>query len=249
MKKLITICLAATMILVISVAGQTKAAQILLFDNNTNNHYAQAALNSLSLPYTIGNSSTFNPLLESGSWDLVIVDCPGSTPGTGWMPLINYINNNGRTIMSFWDLDNDSGSGDPALAGAFDVGVTYSFNAPKNVYRWVPGHNIFNTPNPVGDLTNWTGDDSWIDNGDALALVPLSGAQALAGFTTSPVSGEAAIVLGNSGRTIYNGFLFDDLNAPVSTNLIANEIMYVIPEPATIGLLSLGALSLLRRKK
>lgn len=149
--------------------------------------------------------------------------------------------------MSFWDLDNDGGRGDPLLPGAFDVSVSYSFNTPKNVYRWVPGHNIFNIPNLVGNLTSWT--DAWVDDGDGLALVPLAGAQALAGFTTSLVSGEAAIVLGNSRRTIYNGFLFDELNAPVSVNLIANEIMYVVPEPATIALLAIGSLIFTRRKK
>jgi hypothetical protein len=145
--------------------------------------------------------------------------------------------------MSFWNLNN-FGFEDSYLADAFDVSVTYSFETPQDVYRWVPGHNIFNVPNVVGDQTSWS--NEWIDDGDA--LMPLAGAQAIAGFTPSLNSRQAAIVLGNSGRTIYNGFLFDELNAPDSVNLIANEITYVIPEPVTICLFGLGGLGLLRRK-
>jgi len=145
--------------------------------------------------------------------------------------------------MSFWTLQTE-----PSLAAAFDVSVNYSFKSPKNVYRWDVGHPIFNTPNPVADLTSWD-NLSWSDDGDALALVPLSDAQALAGFTTSPISGEAAIVLGNNGRTLYNGFLFDQLNPPTSVHLIANEILYVIPEPGTVLLLGLGGLVLLRKRR
>ena len=73
--------------------------------------------------------------------------------------------------MSFWDLDNDTGQGDPALAAAFDVSVTSSFDPPQTVFRWDTSHPIFNSPNAVGDLTSFS--NQWADDGDRLRMVPL----------------------------------------------------------------------------
>jgi hypothetical protein len=94
-------------------------------------------------------------------------------------------------------------------------------------------------------LTSWS--DIWADDGDKLD--PIGGALALAGFTAAPGAGEAAIILGNSGRTLYNGFLWDEIADAVNgTSLIANQIDYLlnppggIPEPSTYMMLGSGLL-------
>ncbi len=146
--------------------------------------------------------------------------------------MIDYVNGGGKVVMSFWDLN-----GEPALASAFDVSVEGSFNTPRDVHAWVASHPVFNSPSAVGDLTAWS--DLWADDGDALN--PINRAQELAGFTALPSAGEAAIVLGNDGRTIYNGFVFDEFSDSDGIPLVANEIAYllgaapVVPAPGDLA--------------
>lgn len=245
MKKLRVIHM-GLMLLALTVPTMASP-QILLFDDNTNNGNAQAALNSLALSHTVGNAGTFNTLLGSASWDLVVVDCPSTPPGS-WTTLINYISGGGKVVMSFWYLN-----GEPDLASAFDVTAAGSFNTPRDVHAWDASHPIFNSPSAVGDLTAWS--DQWADDGDA--LIPINGAQGLAGFTALPSVGQAAIVLGNGGRTIYNGFVFDEFSDSDGIPLVANEIAYllgaapVIPAPGALLLGGFGAgiVSWLRRRR
>jgi len=231
------------------MVGQAYAAtspyDILVYDNDTNFHRSQAAVASLGWTCTVANAGSFNTLLTSGSWDCVVMDCPNYGPTEGWAPFINYIAGGGRAVMSFWDLDNDGGGGDPGLPPAFGVAVTQTFWDPQPVYRWDYTNPIFNVPNYVMDLTGLN-DSGWIDNGDELAP---AGAVPVAGFSMMQDMSRCAILIGNSGRTIYNGFLFDDINDPMATALIANEIYNVTPEPATLCLLGAGAVGMLLRKR
>ena len=83
-------------------------------------------------------------------------------------------------------------------------------------------------------------------------LAPLPGGTSAGTFA----SGDSAIMIGNGGRTIMNGFTNDVIPDPTGQQLYENEIQFlvgrsasVVPEPCSLTLLSMGGLSLLRFRR
>ncbi|MEM7307306.1 MAG: hypothetical protein AAF682_11580 [Planctomycetota bacterium] len=193
--------------------GLTSAGSgpnILLYDQSSIHRFArEAALGlgpSLGASVTLSDSDTFDTLLASGSWDLVLVDCPGPAPG--WGNLMGYVNAGGRAVVSFWDWDNSTPAGDPNLAQTFDVAVAADLDLDVS--------NVFDSNESglfVGISDSFTSfDDTWFDDGDEFH--PLNDAVGLAnaGNPATPV-----MVRGNSGHTIA-AFVIDELGPVYEEN-------------------------------
>lgn len=146
-------------------------------------------------------AESFVTQLESGGFDIAILDLTDGRPNGPWVDALdNFIARGGCGIVTVQD------PADAAALGALleaSIGTSHDDLA---VTRW-NSSALFDSsevvPSPLSPV-----DDAWDPNG--FRLEPLGGATADAGFVPDPAVNEAAIVVGNGGRTILNGFLMDD---------------------------------------
>ncbi|SMX43637.1 VPLPA-CTERM sorting domain-containing protein [Maliponia aquimaris] len=208
-----------------------------------------AALSDLGETATGTSHSGLASAIVSQSWDLLIIDVPGlSISAANAAAIDNFVSGGGSAILSYWNLNSL-----PALAATFDVSVASSFNSVQSVFTWNAGSAAAANLTAGVDFTDRAG-----DNGDRLDAI--NGASAVAGFTAAPAAGQGAIVVGNGGRTIANGFLFWDMGtAPTaaSVSLLKGQIDSLInspspvPLPASLPLLlgGIAAFGVIRRKR
>lgn len=179
------------------------AQRVLVYDENTKYQVAQTACANLGYACTRAVADDFVALLEGASWDLVVMDLPGDEPRGDWQQsLADHVTAGGAAIHSHWRRGSLAG-----LPTVFDVAIGPAHQT-LSFWQW-DAHPLFTTPNTVPPLFDeWL--DRWGANGFRLSVAPSTEGEAAAGFTETATSGEAAIVVGNEGRTLWNGFLFDD---------------------------------------
>ena len=184
--------------------------------------HVRYALENLGLRYvlTIDSASFLSFLTSGNAWSLVLVDEYSS----GWLPLLqaaltSYINCSGRVIVCYWDWASAS----PALLNALEAAYVNDFDSPLPIYRWDVTHPIFTSPHSIADFTNNFNDTCARDGARFNAI---GGGVAVAGYTPTPQAGEHAIIIGNDGRTILNGEVFDVFDSNIVA-LIENEITFL----------------------
>lgn len=227
---------------IVACAAGAASAQVLVYDNNSNNHYAQAGAATAGLgPVTVATAANFNTLLTSGTWQVVAVDCPSTFPSDNWAGLAAYIGSGDtRVVMSFWDWDGSPFAGIRTAFGATSVQDFSTVGRTLSPAATPFGTAIFDGVAGVPH-SDWS--DSWFDDGDAFAM-------AAGGEEGAIMSGFAnpAIFRGNGGRTIAS-FVLDEWSGDGAPKLWENMIRSVIPAPSTGLALAFAGIAAGRRRR
>ncbi len=215
----------AARILANAVQYPRNARRILLYEASVHYHVGAEALKRLGYRFTTSGPSDFDRKLTTGQWDLVVVDNPSNPPAAYghteyFDSLIDYLNVHGKSAISTWRF-----GALPDLAAAYDVTAGSSIGTLGTVYAWVSSP-YFTTPNSVPNLTTWH--DRWGTDGHELTVQ--DSAIAVAGYTSSQTTGKAAVVVGNYGTTIANGFLWDERDQDADNDSIQDVVELVMNE-------------------
>lgn len=197
----------------------TACGSVLLYDQNTRHMHAISAMNNLGIEFQRATSSDFVSLAQSQSWDLIIMDFPSNHPIGDWeTEVVDHISDDGKVILSYWDLDLATG-----LQTALEVVTHGEETSPTaQVSPWIAGDSFWNVPNDLSGGFAGDGHNHWGDKGDHLSTT--GSAVALGGFSGAPAPNDAAVVLGNDGRTLVIGYLVDLLADDASGNGMADGV-------------------------
>ena len=184
----------------------------------------QAALQGLPAQYSVTiatDEDDFATKIASGNYQvgILFIQSAGAQTHASAAALDTFVAGGGKAIYADWSQDD-------TYAAAFDAGFTSNVNDSSVTVtepRFLP-----NLPSNPFALTN----PGW--GVFSTGLTPLAGGSTAATFSNA----EAAIVIGNSDRTIMNGFLNDTVP---SSDLFRNEILFLTTSgcaPAPDGMVS-----------
>jgi hypothetical protein len=167
--------------------------------------FLDQALRALGIAYTAhydGDYYYFLKDLEKGDWDMVLVGNDMWYNDVIFSALNDYVVQGGLLALHTWMMSDLLD--EPLWTNLGVVWISDDEAPPDPIYWWQPDHPLFNDPQSVPEFTELQ-ERLWY-NGQRVE--PLDGFDALAGFTTpGPNPDEAALVFGNSGRTIFKGFI------------------------------------------
>jgi len=127
---------------------------------------------------------------------------------------VQKASNGGKLIFQSWGVSNNR-----SHALWTTLGFTWISNdvePPAPVYWWQAEHPIFTYPESVPEFTNPESADFRVYGQH---VEPLSGFEAIAGYSTPGAEpNEAALIVGNDGRTLFKGFLDVQNNADLDAD-------------------------------
>jgi PKD repeat protein len=205
-----------------------------LWDDNSDKRSLEQAASRLHLNWwwVGGGAATADDwqlYLDTYDWDLYMVDAPDNQASDDWAALMTRIAAGKKALMQTYDLESM-----PGVQAGFGISAADGVTAVPPLYDWDDSSTLFHRPNEVSPLTDW--EDNWAISAELLTVA--EDAEALAGFTASPTAGQAAIVLGNDGRTLYDGYLWDEGSQDAdydgiedTVELLMNQITMLLRRP------------------
>jgi len=185
----------------------------IVFDGADDDHF-QTALANLGLPYEVHDPGpSFGAAVAAAdpTTDLVIIN--SSAAESDFSNLVGFVGAGGRAILGLASLNLH-----PSLAAAFDATVAASITSPLPVFDWGSSSLFAGLTSPMSFT-----ESGFYDDGDQLE--PTAGGTAVAGFVSAPATNQAAIIIGNDGATIVNGFVMDDaVTGAEAVQMATNEI-------------------------
>ncbi len=217
------------------VAVPASAQNILYYnDYNVGTDSMGAALAGLPVMYAVTTATStgdFVTQLTGGGYDLAIFfeqNSSGSGYDAAFAALATFIGGGGAAIADDWT------TWDPTHPAVF--GAAYTGNTNDGTMTVTDASLAAGVSNPV----------SLYNPGWGVFSTGLNGGTSAAVFVGS---GESAIVIGNGGKTIFNGFLSDTfVDTATGVQLYTNEINLVlgdwvpggpdVPEPGALAMLA-----------
>ncbi len=212
------------------MAFQVGLSDVLLLDIPTcfsESHYP-AAFTLLEEPsYVVDNVTDFYDLLTDGiPWRVVLIDDYATELSTATQSaLATYVAGGGHVGIDYWGWLYD-----PSFAATFDASYVSYFSTPLQIFPWVPDHPLWTAPNALPNSLQWTDDPCTTGTVDGATFNPTSYGRVIAYFgavyaapTASPAyssgpdfvdptTDDAAIIVGNGGRTVLFGGMLANYN-------------------------------------